>query len=387
MVTHADLTALHDADVTLAVSIFLPTHVRGGEVRQGPIRLKNLLTEARELLTDGPTTEAEADRLLTPGWDLVEDYEFWQHQDHGLALFLSGQGSQHVTVALTLDEQVMVGPRFQVKPLLPLLSRGEGFWLLSLTAGQVRLLRGSRHALVEDHTVGLPTGLEDVAADPDYENPVQAAPVARPGTGSISIGNAQVYGDSPADWHKDQLVDFARQVAAALDASPHVGGLPVVVVADAELGGHFEKASGLGSQLAGTVETNPAALDDAQLLEAALAVLRPQLARAHADDVEQYAALHGQDDPKAAAGAAAVAAAAHQGRVEVLLLRLGAAAYGRYDPATATVSLQPDSARSPGDVELVEEAAMLTLAAGGEICLLEPSDLPEVEQLAAVLRY
>lgn len=45
-----DLVALATADSSVAVSLYVPTHVRGAQVRQGPIRLKNLLTEARDLL-------------------------------------------------------------------------------------------------------------------------------------------------------------------------------------------------------------------------------------------------------------------------------------------------------------------------------------------------
>ena len=39
MFTPSDLSDLITADPPVAVSAFLPTHVRGVEVRQGPIRL------------------------------------------------------------------------------------------------------------------------------------------------------------------------------------------------------------------------------------------------------------------------------------------------------------------------------------------------------------
>ena len=387
MFTRDDLVALAAVDVSLAVSVFLPTHVRGAEIRQGPIRLKNLLAEARDLLASHGVTPPEADRLLAPGWSLVEDYPFWQHQDQGLVVFLSDRGLQRFLVPLPVDDQVVVGPRFHIKPLLPLLSSGVEFWLLSLTAGQVRLLRGSRFTLAQDDTVELPVSLADVTAEPDYENPVQASPVARPNTRSINISNAQVYGASPTEWRKNQLVEFARRVAAALDSAAARNQLPVVVVADVELSGHFQQASTLGSRLVGVVETNPAALDDTQLHETAYAVLEPQLMRAHADLIERFTALQGQDDPRAVTGAKAVATAAHNGRINTLLLRLAATVRGRYDPATDIVHVQPDAADSPDGTDLVEEAALLTLATGGDVHLLEPPDLPEVEHVAAVLRY
>ena len=48
MFTRSDLFSLMDAAPELGASIFLPTHVRGAEIRQDPIRLKNLAVEARD---------------------------------------------------------------------------------------------------------------------------------------------------------------------------------------------------------------------------------------------------------------------------------------------------------------------------------------------------
>jgi len=47
--TRTDLDTLLTASPAPGVSIFLPTDRRGREVRQGPIRLGNLIRAAREL--------------------------------------------------------------------------------------------------------------------------------------------------------------------------------------------------------------------------------------------------------------------------------------------------------------------------------------------------
>ena len=49
MFTTFDLNALMTAAPQLGVSMFLPTHTLGREIRQDPIRLKNLVTKAREI--------------------------------------------------------------------------------------------------------------------------------------------------------------------------------------------------------------------------------------------------------------------------------------------------------------------------------------------------
>ena len=71
------------------VSIFLPTHRAGAETRQDPIRLKNLIGEARDLLLAKGLRAAEADVILAPARDLLGDGVFWRHQGDGLAVFLS----------------------------------------------------------------------------------------------------------------------------------------------------------------------------------------------------------------------------------------------------------------------------------------------------------
>ena len=50
MFSRSDLDELVAMDARPAVSIYLPTHVAGREVRQDPIRLKNLLSAAAERL-------------------------------------------------------------------------------------------------------------------------------------------------------------------------------------------------------------------------------------------------------------------------------------------------------------------------------------------------
>ena len=118
MFTPADLTGLMSAAPRLGVSVFLPTHVRGREIRQAPIRLKNLLGVAQGGLLTAGLSRAEADAWLAPAAALVHDHAFWQHQDQGLALFLDGEEARLHQVPFPLPERVVVGPGFHVRPLL-----------------------------------------------------------------------------------------------------------------------------------------------------------------------------------------------------------------------------------------------------------------------------
>src|SRR5436305_3284635 len=88
MFSRSDLDELVAMDARPAVSIYLPTHVAGREIRQDPIRLKNLLSSAAERLAS-TWRRPEIEDLLGPAESLAGDEEFWRHQQQGLGVFLA----------------------------------------------------------------------------------------------------------------------------------------------------------------------------------------------------------------------------------------------------------------------------------------------------------
>lgn len=385
MFTRSDLTMLMDAKPSPGVSLYLPTHVRGVETRQDPIRLKNLIAEARQSLAAAELKGAEADAILDPAVALVEDYGFWQHQDSGLALFLGGGQAHTYKVPLAFEPKVTVGSAFHLTPLLPLLDADGAFHVLTITAQSVRLFEASRFSMVEDDTADFPGSVDDVSGQPDYENPLQASPVGRPHTGAINITKSQVSGESPEDWRKSNTVEFVRRVAVALERHLATHRLPVVLIADAEIQGHFQKLVDLGSMLAGVVETNPEALDVSSLHAAAYDVVRPIFDESRKHAVERLSALLGSRDSRATLDAGEIVKAAHLGRIDTLMLADGAELWGRFDEATGEVSMG-DQAAADGQ-DLLNDVAARVLRHGGAVTILAIDEMPESAPAAAVLRF
>lgn len=387
MFTRSDLFALVDAQpVPAAVSIFMPTHILGRETRQDPVRLKNLVSQALEKLKSTGQPPAQAEALLAPAAQLADDHGFWQHQDHGLALFL-GAGDMRVYKApLALEERVVVGKGFHVRPLLPLLAGDGSFLVLTITADDVHLFRASRFALSEEDSPGLPRSLEQVKGEADYENPLMAQPIGRPRVGTLDVSKSQVQGTSPEDWRKERLVEYIRRIAWGLRdqlASDPVP-VPVVVAADAEITGHFQKLNTLGSRLAGTVEINPDALNTGQLHEAAYNVVLPRLEQDRQDALQRFAALLGRGDVHAARSLEDVARAAREGRVDVLFVAQGASVWQRLDETTGQLS--PQGQPEEGQ-DLLDVMTAGTLRNGGAVYALSAVEMPEGLPAAALLRY
>src|SRR5699024_1298238 len=112
MITRENIINLAKQQYDTCVSIYLPTHKMGEEVQQDPIRLKNLLTEAEEQLKERELASQDIEKLLEGPRKLLDQPLFWQHNDKGLALFISNEDFDYYRIPHTFKERVMVGNHF-----------------------------------------------------------------------------------------------------------------------------------------------------------------------------------------------------------------------------------------------------------------------------------
>jgi hypothetical protein len=194
-----------------------------------------------------------------------------------------------------------------------------------------------------------------------------------------------VYGDSPPEWRKNQLMKFAKRVAADVEDLLADDPLPVVLVGNAELTGHFQRVSRLGAQLVGTVETNPEVLTDAELHDAVNPLVQPRLDASRREARDSFATLLGQGDPRAVVDIGDVVRGAFRGQVDQLLLNTGATVGGRYHPASD--ELMVNAAYAETGQDLLEVATVATLRNGGTVHALTGNEMPESLPVAAILRY
>jgi len=386
MFRRADLQRLMTMRADPAITIFMPAHEAGPQIRQDPIRLKNLLSEAEERLTSGGVRRPDVEDLLAPARSLQEDHRFWRYQASGLALFIA-PGEFHVhKVPIDLDEKVVIGDRFHVKPLLPVLANDSRFFLLTLTLGRVRLFEGTKFRLDERHPEELPDSLADVTGQIDFQNHLHFHPTGPAGT-TTGTPTAKMHGsgDSPEQVREMAMLQFLRKLDDAVTEHLTPEAAPLILAAEERLYGHFRQICKYRWLFDEGLIVNPDSLSDAELHERAYSLLLPSLEEARQQACDQFRALAGDGGERAASDIRAIVADAEAGRVDKLLVAGDIECWGRFDPDTMRAVLHDE--RQEHDDDLLDLAATKALATGAEVYVVPASQIPSGTPAAAVLRY
>ena len=377
MLLRSDLDELLAFDKTPAVSVYLPTHSAGREVRQDAIRLRNLLSDAAKRLAAAGRRAPEVDALLTPARRLVDDEEFWRYQGQGLAVFV-GPGFDRV------HKELAIANHFCIKPLLPLIDPAGSFWVLALSAGRTRLYQGSRWTFAEVTGLDLPQGLAEIWGETEYQEAHKAAPSGRPQRGPAGLAKAQALGDAPEELHKTQLTELLRRVAAAVEPIIRRQPAPVILAAEPKIQGHFRELAKWKELLSDGILEFPHAMPAEDLHRKACAVFAPREEDARGEWLGRLRTLLGNNG-KATAQTEEIVKAARYGRVDRLFLCDGQPLWGFFDERDDRVVAHREPA--DGDDDLLDYAALMTLRQGGNVTLVERTQLPPTGPAAAILRY
>jgi hypothetical protein len=377
-----DLGALVVQGAGPCVSAFMPTHRAGEDTRQDPIRLKNLLGRAETQLIDAGLRSPEAREVLKPGQALLDDPAFWRHMSDGLALFAAPGLFQTYRLPLDLEEQLIVAPRFHVRPLLPFFAGDGHFFVLALSQNQVRLLEATRHGVDEIGLRDVPTSLAEALPHEDFEKHLQFQTGS--GTAGEGGGRAAVFhGHDPEDEAKNRILRFFQRVDDGLRPVLRDERAPLVLAGVDYLLPIYREANSYPHLLAEGVAGSPDELKAEDLHAPAWAIVEPHFEEDHRQALADYARQAGTG--RTSERVSEVVPAAHHGRVDVLWVALGVEVWGRFDPQTGNVERRDEP--EPGDEDLLDLAALQTLTKGGTVYGVESALVPGGGPVAALYRY
>lgn len=369
-----------------AVSIFIPTHRAGQEIRQGPIRLKNLVKQAEQQLTNEGTRPAEARSLLEPVADLVEDAAFWRHQADGLAVFRSPDVFRIYRVPFPVVEFVAVSGRFYVKPLLPLLINETHFYVLALSQKGVRLLDCTRDGVESVPLPDAPPGVTETQGYERREKQLQSEALAPKGSSGTSSGGgtALFHGHgSSSDASSADVERYFRAVDRVVCDVLRDRHDPLLLAGVEHLLPLYRSISRYAPIFSEHLLGNPEELRDDELHRKARPIADRYFEQARDQAVAEY--YEGIAKGRAGHTLTDVLAAAFQGRIATLFIPLGERRWGKFD--FDRLILEEHAHEEPGDEELLDLAAAQTLRQDGKVYGMKPEEIPGGQLLAAVYRY
>lgn len=363
------------------VSIYLSTHPAGPQTQQDAVRLKNLLQQAEEKLADGWLRAPEARRVLASIRELPGDPAFWGARSDGLAIFVSPEATYRYRLPSEFDELMIVNRRFHVKPLLPLVSRGERYLVLTLSQNNVRLLTATRHSIETVDVPGLPANMEEALNYTSADRGSQTHSAMR---GNLGKQAAVFHGQGgQADSQKDDLTQFFRLVDASLQPVLRDETAPMMLAGVDYLLPIYRQVCKYPHLAEPALEGNCDHLTPHQIHQQTWPLMERLFRRERDEAAAKFNQFAGTG--KATGNIREIVPAACQGKVESLFVDLHALQWGRFDPQTTTLDLH-DTPES-GDDDMLDLAAVQTLLHRGAVYPVQRAGMPSNEPAAAVFRY
>jgi len=376
-----ELSSLMQCADDVCVSIYLPTQ-RTGDVEQSVIGLKNLLREAEDRLRALGIRQPEAAGLLGRPKALLDDPLFWHGQSDVLALFVSSGTFKYFRLPYRLEENVVVGDRFYLSPLLPLFSADGIFYVLGLSQNRVRLLQCSRDGARELAPEVLPEGLADVLQYDVFSKNLQFR--SGPSQGASGAGNAMYHGHGEGkDTEKDNLVRFIREVDHGLNEALKDEQAPLILAGVEYMRSLFREVTSYPFVLEGGVQGNPDQSSPSELQSRAWPLVQEHFTRERLEALDLFNQAHAHG--LTASLIEDVVMSAEDGRVSALFVGLGVHRWGRFDSANRVVEVH--DSYQPGDEDLVDAAVEKSLMTGAAVYVVPAEQVPNGECVAALLRY
>lgn len=377
----AGLQSLITARRSPCVSIYLPTHEAGREIRQDPIRLKNQLSEAEVQLIQkdfGDFSKADAQKLLKPASDLLENTEFWQHQNAGLALFLAPGEFRYYQVPSKFDALTVVEAQFYTRPLLPLASDDSQFYVLAASQNKVALYQATQDSVQLVDLGNTPLSVEEALRYDDPEASLQGH--TSNGGGESTIFHGQGGGK---DTKNSDILRFFHLVSDGVQNVLAEQAVPLVFMGVDFLFPIYKQANHYPHLMAEAVGFQPDQLRPEEIRDRALTIVAPHFDASRQEALEAYGDL--QDKEQATDDLKTILNASHDGQIDTLLIAADTQIWGSFDASARQIDKHPE--RRVDSQDLLNLAATQALFTDAKVYVLARADMPNAVAAAATLRY
>ena len=386
LITIDDVRQLVKHEGGPAVSLLMPTFKTAPESKQNPIRFKNMVTAARHAMRERKLDDGTIDAVLAPVLSMVNsDAEEWQHVSEGLAIFLAPDAYYSFQTRKPLEEFVYVNEEFHVRQLLPVVTRGDDFFILTLNLDDVRLLRANRSQIGEVPLEDMPNSLAEALRFDEFERQLQ---VHSSGRGAADGSDAVYHGQGAAgdeSKRNENILQFFKALDNEVCDYLNGSGSPLILAGVDHLRGSYRKANHYAQLLDDDVTVDPSSLNKTELHQQAWTVVSPYFEETAQAAISRYEDLASPSVNLGTDSLEKIVPAAYYSRIDTLFLPDNGYRWGHFITETGETHLY--ESYEVGAVDLLNIAARHTTLNGGVIYTLPEEDVPGIEGVAAILRY
>lgn len=384
--TRSDLQELVKEKKPPCISIFMTTHADVAQVKEDPLKFKNLLKDARRRLESTGYNHKAIERVLGEyGETILEDTLFWKYQGKGLAVFISPDYSNNFRLPQQFGEKVVVMERFYLKPLLPLLGEGERYYVLALSLSNTRLISATHYHATQVSIVGAPISLKEALKYDDPEKQLQFHSGAPEKVAGVMERSAVFHGHGiEKDAKNKEIVEFFHQLDSGVNAVLKEQRAPLVTAGVENLFGLYKKVNSYPRLVTDNyVRGSPDSLSADELREKAWGIVQPIFGEEKKSASERF--MDSLGTGLASGNLEEIVPAAFQGRIDTLFVASDAEQWGTADDYGTSVTLLEE--KKPGRIDLLDYAAIQTMINDGRVYVVPMSEVPQGREAAAVFRY
>lgn len=360
-----------------SISIFLPTHIKGEQIQQDPIRFKNLLKQAEKKLNDHKVDQATIDNLLEEPRKCLDQPLFWQHADKGLAVFITEEMAEYFRVPLSFREQVQVEDHFLITPLIPMITLDGTYIVLCLSQKKVRLLKCTRDGAEPIELEEAPGSLEEYLKYDVNERHLQH----HSGQGK---GHAIFHGQGgSSDTEKTEVENYLKAIENEVTSILRKRNDPLILAGVDDVIARYRKVNHYSRLMEQGISGNPDAISNTDIKDEGWKVIKSYFLKDMYNDMERFSDLTGSD--KQSDNLSQIVEAAYYGKIDSLFVPIGEQSWGWFDQERETVHHSAD--QQNGEHDLINAVAIKTITQGGNVYALDKEEMPNSASIAAIFRY
>jgi hypothetical protein len=375
----AELAAFHSQH---CVSIYMQTHRTGVEVNEQRDQtiFKNYLQQVTTSLKQKNIDQAIIDKIIAPGYALINDAKFWSNMSAGLAVFIAEDFFKYIKMPEAPTAELLVNSSFFLKPLVNSMTVKEYFYLLVISKKQAKVFKADNFGITLVEIPEMPNGVEDVVHFEEKDDKTLfRTDTAGAGKGASYHG----HGSGTPD-EKEHLSLYLEEVDETLwEEVLHNDTAPLLLAGVEYLLPIFKSVSGYKNIWPEVLKGSHEHDDLNSLYTEARALMEPWFRERTLKALTNY----GNQSATALTSPIAedVIPAAHYGRVWHLFVRPNEHIWGTFDEKNNELRIH--ESKQDDDECLIDKAVIKTILNGGDVHFLSREDMPEDTSMAALMRY